>query len=245
MFFFTKTYNKKLKYLIIIVFVFFLNKNFLFACDLVLHDWQLRFYHKIYIDSFIPLSEISILENHFKTAVTDKIIWLTKPGIFSSMINIALFSLESWVCNAKWYIVPDNKLLKVLLSKLELDEKKPIIIGSDNNFLKICLFSDVNSNDRCYQLVIAQNNRIRCVFQDSQNPWAQEFKGQSCFSLVFYDQVRFDSIISCNIYPINNGYKTLYENVDLVEQLLNQNKLKARPSLYINPNDKVVPDLPD
>ena len=236
---------KKVYFLFLIVTFVFI-KVPIYSCDLVLHDWQLRFYYKFQIDSpLVPLSEISIIQNHFNEPVTDKILWVTKPGIFSPFMNLILSCFDGWVSKAEWYLIPNNKSLGKIAKNFYNEKNKPLIIGSDKNELKICLFSDLNADNRCYQLVLAQESRIRCIYQDPNEPWAQEFKGQSCFSIIYYQQPRFENIISSNLFPVNNEYKTLYEDIQYVEKLLTNKKLKARPELYVNPYQKVIPELPD
>ncbi len=240
-------YSKtKIVYFLFIVLSFISIQVPLSACDLVLHDWQLRFYYKFQNNSpLIPLSEISIIQNHFKDAVTDKVLWVTKPSLLTPFMDLILSCFDGWVAKTKWYLIPDNKSLGKIAKNFYNDKNKPLIIDTDKNEFKICLFSDLNADNRCYQLVLAQESRIRCIFQDPNEPWAQEFKGQSCFSIVFYQQLRPENIISVNLYPINNENKALYEDVHYVEHLLNDRKLKARPELYVNPHQKVIPELPD
>ncbi len=217
-----------------------------YACSLALHDWQLKLFFKIPINApFIPLSETSIIQNHFKKAVTDRIFWVTKPGVLSPYNDFFISFIDGWASQTKWQIVADNKSVIKLAKTFAKDENKPLIIGSDKNFLKIAVFLDANSKNNCCQIVLAQDSRIRCIFQDPKNPWAQEFNMQSWFSLIFYRLPIPGSILSFSAYPVNGTRSAIYEDHPLVEELLSKKSLLRRPDLVIDPYSFYFPDLPE
>lgn len=236
--------HKKI-YLLFISLLFIFRVNSVFACSLALHDWQLKLFFKIPVNApLIPLSEISIIQSQFKKAITDKILWVIKPGALSPYLDIIVSFFDGWTSEAKWQIISDNKSVIKIAKSFSKEEKKPIIIGSDNNYLKIAVFLDANSKNNCCQIVIAQDSRIRCIFQDPQNPWAQEFNMQSWYSLIFYKMPIPGSIISFSAYPIEGTRSSIYEDHDLVEYLLSKKCLMRRPDLVIDPYSFDFPDLP-
>lgn len=216
------------------------------ACSLALHDWQLKLFFKIPINApFVPLSEMGILQGHFKKSVTDNILWAIKPGILAPFLNSIVSSFDGWTSNAKWHVVADNKSVLKLAKEYSGSESNPIIVGSDKNYLKIALFFDANSKNNCWQLVIAQDSRIRCIHRDPKNPWAQEFNTQSWVSLISYQLPFPGNVISFSAYPINGNRLALYEDHPLVETLLSQKRLLRRPDLVIDPYSFDFPDLPE
>ncbi len=228
----------------ILMFTFRINTAF--SCSLALHDWKLIFFQKIPINApFIPLSELNIVHGQFEKAVTDKILWVVKPGALSPYLNTILSFFDGWATTAKWELITNNKSVIKIAKSYANEEKKPLIIGSDKNFLKIAIFVDANSKNNCYQIVIAQDSRIRCIFQDSQNPWAQEFNTQSWYSLIFYSRPIPGSILSFSTYPINGGRTSIYEDHELVEYLLSKKFLMRRPDLVVDPYSFDFPDLPE
>lgn len=217
-----------------------------FSCSLALHDWQLKLFFKIPINApFIPLSEIAVIQNQFKKAVTDRILWVTKPGALSPYNDFIISFIDGWASQAKWEIVSNNKSVIKLAKSFAKESNKPLIVGSDKNFLKIAVFLDANSKNNCCQIVLAQDSRIRCIFQDPQNPWAQEFNMQSWFSLIFYRLPIPGSILSFSVYPVNGTRTAIYEDHSLVEELLSKKSLLRRPDLVIDPYSFDFPDLPE
>ena len=216
------------------------------ACSLALHDWQLKLFFKIPINApFIPLSEIAVIQSHFKKAVTDRIFWVTKPGVLSPYLDFIISFVDGWASQAKWKIVADNKSVIKLAKSFAKDENKPLIVGSDKNFLKVAVFLDANSKNNCVQIVLAQDSRIRCIFQDPQNPWAQEFNVQSWFSLIFYKLPIPGNILSFSAYPVDGNRASIYEDHPLVESLLSKKCLMRRPDLVVDPYSFDFPDLPE
>lgn len=216
-----------------------------FSCGLALHDWQLKLFFKIPLNApFVPLSEIGVIQKHFEKAVTDRILWVIKPGALSPYNDFIISFIDGWAPKVKWKIVPDNKSVIKLAKSFSGDEKKPLIVGSDKNFLKIAVFVDANSKNNCWQFVFAQDSRIRCVFQDSQNPWAQEFNMQSWFSVIFYRVPIPGNIMALSIYPIDGVKSTFYDDQKLVEDLITKKCLKQRPDLVIDPYSFDFPELP-
>ena len=216
------------------------------ACSLAYHDWQLKFFIKIPINApFIPLSEISSVQEHFKKPATDQIFWVVKPGLLTPYLNTVLSLIDSWVAIADWQVIPETKSVLKVAKQYSQDNVPPIIIGSDRNYLKVAIFLDGNSNNNCCQIVVAQDSRIRCVFNDSINPWAQEFNRQSWFSFIFYRYPLPGYILSFSMYPMKGNRQSMYEDHPLVEELLSKKLLMRRPDLVVDPYSFDFPDLPE
>lgn len=240
--------NIKIKKLSLPIFVWLLFYSIAptFGCSLALHDWQLKFYLKIPINApFIPLSEVSVIKNKFIEAVTDRILWVIKPGILSPYINRIIPFFDGWINKAKWNVIPNTKSVIKIAQSFSNEEKKPLIIGSDKCFLKIAVFLDANSKNNCCQIVLAQDSRIRCIFQDQNNPWAQEFNMQSWFSLIFYRIPILGNILSFSCYPIEGSRSVIYDDPNLVEFLVSHNFLTKRPDLVVDPYAFDFPELPE
>ena len=236
----------EIKVIFFVIFLLFTGISKGFTCGLALHDWHLKLFFKIPLNApFVPLSEIDAVQKHFDKAVTDRILWVIKPGILSPYNDFFISFVEGWASKVKWEIVTNNKSVIKLSKRFEKDEKKPLIIGSDKNYLKIAVFADANSNNNCWQFVFAQDSRIRCIFQDSQNPWAQEFNMQSWFSVIFFRVPVPGNIMALSIYPIDGVKNTFFEDQHLVEHLIGSKCLKQRPDLVVDPYSFDFPDLPE
>ena len=234
------------KSFLLVILLLFTEITDSFACSLALHDWQLKLFYKIPINApFIPLSEISVIQNQFDKPVTDRIFWATKPGVLTPYNDFIISFIDGWASQAKWMIVPDNKSVVKLARSFAKDDNKPLIVGSDKNFLKIAVFLDANSKNSCCQIVLAQDSRIRCIFQDPQKPWAQEFNMQSWFSLIFYRLPIPGYILSLSAYPIDGIRSAVIDDDSLVEYLLSKKLLMRRPDLVIDPYSFDFPELPE
>lgn len=239
-------YKTKIKIYLFTVFCYCLLVSAANACSLALHDWQLVYYSKIPINApFIPMSEISAIQGQFKKPVTDKILWVTKIGVLTPYVQEIVKKIDGWVGQAEWKVLPDNKSVIKIAKEAAKNNEKPIIVGSDKNFFKIAVFVDKNSDNRCIQVVLAQDSRIRCVYQNPTTPWAQEFNMQSWVSLIFYELPLPGRIISFSTYPVSGTRLSIYEDHPLVEQLLSKRCLTRRPDLVIDPYAFDFPDLPE
>ena len=238
--------RQKIKLSFLGIFFLFWGISASFSCSLALHDWQLKLFFKIPINApFIPLSEIAVIQNQFKEKVTDRILWVTKPGVLSPYNDFIISFIEGWATQVKWEIVANSKSVIKLAKSLAKESNTPLIVGSDKNFLKIAVFLDANSKNNCCQIVLAQDSRIRCIFQDPQNPWAQEYNMQSWFSLIFYRLPIPGNILSFSTYPVDGTRMAIYEDHPLVEELLSKKCLLRRPDLVIDPYSFDFPDLPE
>lgn len=215
------------------------------ACSLALHDWKLVFYLKIPVESpIVPLAEVGAALGKIPENATKQINWITGSTFFSEIAPLVIPILPDWTAKIPWQLVDATHSVMGLASKNSQDSL-PLIIGSDNCFLKVAFFSDANSNFNCHQLVIQQSNRIRAVFADKSSPWAQEINGQSWVSLIFYQLPIPGRIMSFSVYPISNQRQSLYEDHPLVENLLVKRALFRRPDLVIDPFQFDFPELPE
>lgn len=216
------------------------------GCGLALHSWKIKAYFKIPVEApLVPLSEVSIISTKFPEKVTNRVVWLTKYSSFTPLTKIFVYLIGGWTSEVDWCNVFDNNSVIKLSKKLANEDEKPIIVGSDRNFLKIALFVDENSRNNCYQLVIAQDSRIRCVFQKPELPWAQEFNSQSWISLIFYKSPLPGSLMAVNLYPVTGNQTLLYEDSDYVTYLCEHDCLTKRPDYMNNPEEETFPTLPD
>lgn len=215
------------------------------ACSLALHDWKLVFYLKVPVSSPVfPLAEISAIESKVPEKSVKEISWITSSGFFSLATRFFLPVLTAWPAKLPWKPVEPG--LSVLShARSNENDATPLVIGSDQCFLKIAFFSDANSNFNCHQLVLLQSNRIRAVFADKKSPWAQEIQGQSWLSLIFYQLPVPGRILSFSIFPIGSMRQSLSEDHSFVEKLLAERKLRRRPDLVIDPYTFDFPELPE
>ena len=216
------------------------------ACGIAMHSWKLKCFYKIPVDSpLIPLSEMSIILSKYPEPVTDRIVWLSKYTPFTCFTKIFASIFGGWTSEVDWINVFDSNSVVKISKKFAKESSKPLIISSDKNFLKIALFVDENSRNNCYQLVIVQDSRIRCVFQNPEAPWAQEFNSQSWVSFVFYKLPLPSSMMAISLYPFQGNQTQLYEDSDYVTFLCEHDCLTKRPDYMNNPYEETFPGLPD
>lgn len=238
----------KRKFILLLFFITFLTiKPFVAeGCGIALHSWKLKFYFKIPVKApLVPLSEMSIISGRFPEKVTNNIIWLTQYGFFTPFTKPFIKLIGGWPSEVEWYNVFDNISVVKLSKRFSQTDEKPVIIASDRNNIKFALFVDENSRNNCYQLVIAQDSRIRCVFSKPDSPWAQEFCGNSWISLIFYKIPIPGNFMAINLYPINGSQYLLYEDSDFVTYLCEHDCLTRRPDYMNNPEEETFPALPD
>ena len=215
------------------------------ACSLALHDWKLVNFIKIPLTAPIfPAVELDTVSQKIKRGSTQKVFWISDHSIISKYSSLLTHYFPGWAGKLPWIPSAQSSSLFELANQEQNNSKPPVIIGSDNNYLKIAFFKDTNSNGNCYQLVIQQENRIRGVFPDTANPWAQEINGQAWLSLIFYKFPLPENTMSFSIFPINGVRKSVYEDHNYVEKLLAEKKLFRRPELKIDPFSQDFPELP-
>lgn len=216
------------------------------ACSLAIHDWKLVFFVKIPISAPVfPLAEVNFLNANFKKPPVDSIYWLSGHNWVSHFFSGFVKALPSWPSKLNWSLVDRSSSVLKMGQDFLARGQKPLILGSDRNFLKIAFFSDANSDFNCHQVVIMQNSRIRGVHVDQEKPWAQELNGMSWVSLIFFQLPYPARVLSLSVFPHNYTRISLFEDHDYVESLLAQKLLRRRPDLEIDPFVFDFPELPD
>lgn len=216
------------------------------ACSLALHDWKLTFYLKIPLSApLFPLAELNSLPGKLPESSVGQIFWVSDHNLLSRMAPALMPFFIVWPARLPWITVDAGKSLTGLARESQKEKKTPLIIGSDQCFVKVAIFSDANTAYNCHQLVIMQSNRIRAVFADKRSPWAQEINGQSWISLIFYQLPLPGRILSFSAFPVSQIRKSIWEDHSYVETLLSQKKLMRRPDLTVDPYSFDFPELPE
>lgn len=238
----------KRKIILLFFLIFFLSTEPFSAngCGIALHSWKLKAYFKIPVNApVVPLYEMSAILNKYPEKVTNHIVWLTKYGFFTPLTRSFLKLIGGWPSEVDWDNVFDtNTVVKISKSFKNTDEM-PIIVSSDKNYIKLALFVDENSRNNCYQVVVEQDSRVRCVFSNPDFPWAQEFNAKSWLSLIFYRIPLPGYLMAVNVYPVESNQLSLYEDSDLVTYLCEHDCLTKRPEYMNNPEEETFPVLPE
>lgn len=216
------------------------------ACSLALHDWHLFFYMRLPLSApLTPLAELDAILDRFPRNSLKKILWVANHNFFSSFSRAFLQLMPNWEAHLPWQTINMTTSVIELAKNRQQQSDMPLIIGSDQNQLQIALFADGNSGNRCFQLVLMQTSRIRSVYASHQSPWAQESRGMSWISLVFYQLPMPGRILSLAIFPFYQTRRALIDNHGYAEHLLAQNLLTKRPEQVFDPYTFDFPDLPE
>ncbi|MDD3323463.1 MAG: hypothetical protein PHS59_18660 [Paludibacter sp.] len=147
-----------------------------------------------------------------------------------------------WITSLLWLPISNGAQISDLQKYLSSTDY--IVVGSDNYTFRIALFTDTNSNNMCYQLVIMQEGRIRAVQPSPAKPSANETSAIAYASLIFYgNPLNFD-ILSFSLHPIAGARSFFIQNEELVTKLIAEHKLFARISTEQDPNSYNIPELP-
>lgn len=205
---------------------FFLHSTafYAMACNLADHKWQLIGKIKFNYDSpLIPLSEISVASAYFTPNQVKTVYWLTKTNVFSTFSLLMKGLSGNWLAKLPWQSEkPAN------LSDKDNANIGDLVIKSDKYSLKIALFSDQNSNNNCYQIVLFEEGRIRTLLKTENKLDVKEFRAGNWFLIKFWETFSPQMILSISIYPIEGHENTFYENNRLAQFLLNEKLLKIR-----------------
>lgn len=214
-----------------------------FACSLAVHDWQLRFCLDFTPGfTILPLSEIDVLHDRIASGSIREVAWVSDHNAFSLLATIFIPLLRGEHEQASWTPVPSG------LSVLELAGKGRstcAILGSDQHSLKIALFSDKNSLNRCHQLILYETKRIRAIHPHPDTPWAHETIGQAWISLIFYRYPVPGSILSLSAAPVHKEVAEMLTNLPFIKFLVSEKILKRRPGSEYTPESKQIPVIPE
>lgn len=216
------------------------------ACSLALHDWKRLFHLRLPLSApLTPLAELDAILDKFPRNSLKQILWVANHNLFSSFSIALLPLLPNWEAHLPWQTLPTTASVVELAKGRQDQSDIPLIIGADQNQLQIALFVDSNSSNRCFQLVLMQTSRIRSVYASRQTPWAQESRGMTWVSLVFYQLPLPGRILSLAVFPVYQTRRALIDNHEYVEQLLAEKFLATRPEQIFDPYTFDFPDLPE
>lgn len=216
------------------------------ACSLALHDWKLIFYRKIPVPvPFFPLAELDVASARLEQAGFARVFWVGSHSFASAVAPAFLPLFADKAAGLPWAAFDSGPSLMAMARENYYPGEGPLIVGSDNTYIKIALFADQNSSSGCMQLVIQQAGRIRAVHPDAKTPWAQETNGSSWLSLIFYQLPVPGRILSFSAYPVQKTRHSIYEDHSYVETLLSRRILKRRPDLVVDPYRFDFPELPE
>lgn len=243
------------------------------ACSLALHEWQLVYSASIRLSSPVfPVTEMDVPVRRMADSASE-ILWVTDhkwynyahaimfPVVYRFLANhlktAELFKsvdekLPAWALKrlpwpllARWTLLPKTTSVGELAYNMSSRKAYPLIIGSDKNTFKAALFVDKNSNQSCYNLVIAQDGRVRVIHPDPGNPWAKEISSRGYLSVIFYKVPVPGLILNISVFPIGEAIVSMFEHEELVRKLLDYKLLLPRPVSDNDPESIKIPELPE
>lgn len=242
-----KCMKKVLLITVSVLLLFFpFSSDSLQACSLAIHDWQLLFFAKLPISApLFPLAEYNLLQANFKERPAPQILWKSGHSWLTHFLSGFVKAMPDWPATANWILTDENKSIISMARRLAKKGSPPVIVGSEQNILKIAFFSDKNSGNNCHQLVLMTNSRIRGVHADSNKPWAQEANSMAWVSVIFYQLPIPGRIMSLSVFPYQSTRISLFEDHSYVEELMAKKLLTRRPDLEIDPFVFDFPELPE
>lgn len=217
------------------------------ACTLSIHDWKLQLLIEFPLDtSVFPLAEVDHISSHLPEDSTDRLIWIVNKAKHAIPAFAAKPFLKGWPAKIPWqFLENESSNLLRTAGAFKADVKAPLIMKNDRIRLRIALFADKNSGNRCRQLVILQESRVRIVIPSQSMPYASEFTARTWLSMIFFDLPCFGNFMTIGLYPVDSARYSLAENVKLVEALLAKGLLKRRPDMIQDAYSDDFPDFPE
>lgn len=213
------------------------------ACSLAIHDWQLRCSLRLSPDiTILPLSEASALHERVADGSINTVYRLEKPTFYGVILNILLTIFGGHDSPVTWVLVSSGHNLVDIAAR---EGGSTAVLSADRHSLKLALFSDRNSRNRCHQLVLYETKRIRAIHPHPERPWAEETAGTAWISLVFFEYPVPESILSLSAFPIHEKIEDLYANLPFIKSLVRMGMLKRRPGAEFTPESKEIPPMPE
>jgi hypothetical protein len=187
-----------------------------FACSLAIHDWHLLWSVRVPVDAAVlPLAEIDLLHHRLAhghdappapagfsqppasaSKTISHVFWVARHSLFSALLSGVISMLVAGDDVVPVVPVAPGTPVGSLVRVGPLGNRTPMVLGTDQGSLRLALFADRNSNDRCFQVVLLESKRIRAVHAPSGRPWAQETMAQSWISLIFFRFPLPESLLS-------------------------------------------------
>lgn len=213
------------------------------ACSLAIHDWQLRFFLRFSPDiTILPLSEANVLHERVTDGSVKSVHRLEKPTFYGVVLNILMTLFGGDDTAVAWIPVSSSQGLVDIAAR---EGGSTAVLSSDRHSLKLALFSDRNSHNRCHQLVLYETKRIRAIHPHPDHPWAEESVGIAWISLVFFEYPVPGNILSLSAFPLHEKIEDLYANLPFIKSLVRIGMLKRRPAAEFTPESKEIPPLPE
>lgn len=213
------------------------------ACSLAIHDWQLRFFLRFSPEiTILPLSEPNLLHELIAGGSIRTVYWLGKPTFYGTVLSILLTLFGDHDPIVTWIPVSSSQGLVDIAAR---EGGSTAVLGSDRHSLKLALFSDRNSGNRCHQFTLYETKRIRAIHPHPDTPWAEESVGTAWISLVFLEYPVPGNILSVSAFPLHDKIEDLYENLPVINSLVQSGVLKRRPGAEFTPESKEIPPIPE
>lgn len=213
------------------------------ACSLAIHDWQLRFFLRFSPEiTVLPLSDANALHERVADGSIKSVYRLEQPTLYGAVLNILLTLFAGHDSIVPWVAVSSGNGLVDIAAR---EGGSTAVLGSDRHSLKLALFSDRNSGNRCHQLVLYETKRIRAIHPHPERPWAEESLGTAWISLVFFEYPVPGRILSLSAFPLHEKIEDPYSNLPFIKTLVRIGKLKRRPGAEFTPESKEIPPMPE
>lgn len=262
----------KIRIFFLFVLSIFIN-NEAFSCSLAIHEWHLVWYKKLVTETpFLPLCESDILvKGEFQPV--KNIYWVTPKAnsdftlikaLLIPVYNAFLGSLHlheymgvglpvtlspnreknfPWCKALSWLPLENGSKLGEILNNHPV--KDYIVMGSDKNTLKIAIFADALSNNKCFQVVILQDGRLRAVQPSDTKPTATEVRALAYASFIFYGNPINCNFLSISLSPIAGSRCFFFQNEEYADKLVSEGKLARRAASESDPASFNIPDIPE
>lgn len=212
-----------------IVLFFMLLSQTGMACELGMHDWQRVFLFDVPLSGPLTISrEVEIINVRFMPSEVSEVV-LSAPNLGTAFWGLISrnYLPELWPNALPWRFMPTAEVKPAEIAP------DTLLLNLSKYRLRIMLFRDRLSDNRCHQLVIMQEGRFRLAMPNAKRPIAEEYNPIAWVSLMYYDFPTLSQIMSLSFSPVRGQLSELYLNLDYVEYLLTNMLVIRRVQEYI------------
>ena len=215
------------------------------GCSLAQHDWQLM--ADVPLAWTCPLTlwpHLDFLENQLQGDLPEAVLWVVERPREAVPALVSLWFMPWKVKGLPWNVVGrGTDVLDRSRQAAAEGVRSLLVLGTDKVRLRLLWWSDRNAGYQCHQLVFLQEGRLRAISTSTTNPLAVERSQRFWVSVIFYRLPVPGLVLSVAVFPWHGIRASLWEDYELVEELLRHGRLKWRPDSQPDPYMDDFPDV--
>ncbi len=213
------------------------------ACTLADHAWQAVVFRAWDLDRPVVLQGIlSWLVRNVPGQPRE--VWFKTGGPGDGgAIDAFRAMVGGWVAQAAWHpLGPTGGLVeRVRTLASEGDAPVAVVAGVDQVRVWAGIFRDANAAEGCFQILVAQEARVRAILTGPVSPWAEERILRSWASAVFYGPPVPASLLALTVTFDGETPAVKIDDADKVALLISAKRLKQ----FVPKPGGTAPELPE